>query len=164
MKRDRRILLAGLALAAAGWFAFAGGHADACSQAPQAKLETAPLTLETVRGVHAFTVELARTPEETACGLMRRPRLSREEGMLFLRDPPGPAHFWMKDTPQPLDMLFLDEGGRVIHLAEFTTPYSTGVYGTDAKVAGVLEVKAGTVARLAVQTGDVVRHPWFRRK
>ena len=136
--------------------------AAACKNPPQPELPKSTLTLETQRGRHAFTVEMATTPEQTACGLMRRPRLDRDQGMLFKQSPPGPAFFWMKNTPQPLDMLFLDETGRVIHVAEFTTPYSRSVYGTERPTAAVLEVKAGTAARLAVAHGDRVEHRWFK--
>lgn len=139
-------------------------HAAACQKAPQPKLPTAPLVIETLRGEHAFIVEMATTEPQLACGLMRRPRLARNAGMLFRKDPPGPAYFWMKNTPQPLDMLFLDREGRIVHIAEHTTPYSTYAYGTRAEVAAVLELGAGAVVRLAAELGDRVRHRWFRVK
>lgn len=138
------------------------GPALACVAAPQPKLAVAPLTLETARGRYDFMVEQAVTQNEKACGLMQRPRLARDEGMLFRRDPPGPAFFWMKNTPEPLDMLFIDEAGVVAHIAAHTTPYSTNVYGTEAKIAAVLELQAGMAARLSIRIGDRVRHAWFK--
>ncbi len=134
----------------------------ACSKAPQAQLATTPLVIETLRGANAFTVEVATSDDQKACGLMKRARMARNAGMLFRNDPPGPAYFWMKNTPQPLDMLFLDAAGRVIQIAEHTTPYSTDAHGTAGPVAAVLEVQAGTAARLAIENGDRVRHAWFK--
>lgn len=133
----------------------------ACVNAPQPQLPRAPLAIETLRGLHAFTVEVAVTREQKSCGLMRRPRLKQNAGMLFRHDPPGPTYFWMKNTPQPLDMVFIDSMGRVIHLAEHTTPYSTAAYGTDSPVAAVLELRAGTASRIALELGDRVKHAWF---
>jgi len=153
---------AAIVLATALAFAWPG-LADACARAPQPQLKTSPLTIETLRGTHRFDVELAVKPEEKRCGLMRRPRLTRDAGMLFRNDPPGPSFFWMKNTPQPLDMLFIDGAGRVVHVAEHTTPYSTGAYGTEETVAAILELRAGSAARMALELGDRVDHPWFRQ-
>lgn len=132
-----------------------------CPKAPQPPLPTSPLTIETLRGTFDFTVELAETPDQTTCGLMMRPKLAPDAGMLFRQATPGPSYFWMKNTPQPLDMLFLDEQGRVLHVAEFTTPYSTGAYGTQQTVFAVLELRAGMASRMALELGDRVRHDWF---
>lgn len=136
--------------------------AYACQNPPQPRLETEQLTLETLRGVSEFTVELAVTEEEKACGLMRRPRLAASEGMLFLQKPAGPAYFWMKNTPAPLDMIFIDSQGQVIHVIEHATPYSTTARGTDLPTTGILELRAGMASRLAIEIGDQVTHRWFR--
>ena len=133
----------------------------ACENPPQPKLPTASLEIETARGAFPFTVELAVSEQEKACGLMLRPRLRRDQGMLFKNDPPGAAYFWMKNTPHPLDMIFVDPTGHVLHVAKFTTPYTTNTYGIDAEVAGILELAAGGAARFAIRVGDRVRHPWF---
>ncbi len=147
-------------IAAIAGLAF-GNAAAACSFAPQPPLPTAPLTIETARGDQVFTVELAVTADQRACGLMRRPRLARDAGMLFKEATPGPAYFWMKNTPEPLDMLFIGVDGRVLHIAKHTTPYSTDAYGTDQEVAAVLEVAAGVATMIAAEVGDRVRHAWF---
>lgn len=132
-----------------------------CPNPPQPQLTTSSLAIQTARGRFEFTVELASTAEQRACGLMKRPKLERAAGMLFRQPEIGPAYFWMKNTPQPLDILFLDEKGRVMHWAAFTTPYSTNVWGTDGPVAAVLELRAGMAARLALELGDQVEHAWF---
>lgn len=133
-----------------------------CPDPPQPQLATGPIAVETARGRFDFTVELATSATERSCGLMKRPRLKRDTGMLFRQPSVGPAYFWMKNTPQPLDIIFLDAAGLVLHWAEYTTPYSTNVYGIDGPVAAVLELRAGMSARLSLQLGDRVEHRWFK--
>lgn len=132
-----------------------------CKVAPQPKLLSTPLEIETSRGKHKLMVELAVEEQERACGLMQRPRLDPSSGMLFKQRKIGPAWFWMKNTPEPLDMLFLDKGGRVLKIEKQTIPFTTNVYGTSENVAAVLEVLSGTAARLSIKPGDRVIHYWF---
>jgi len=145
-------------------FAFTDAANALCGKGPQARLPVSTLAIETSRGRHVFTVELATRPKQKSCGLMRRPRLPMDAGMLFRQDPPGPSYFWMKNTPEPLDMLFLDAAGRVLHVATHTIPYSTNAYGTTDPVSAILEVRAGTAERLAIEIGDHVQHDWFSRQ
>src|SRR5438045_3271901 len=71
-----------------------------------------------------FTVEVAKTPEQQAKGLMRRHQLLAHFGMLFLFPDMRDRQMWMKDTPLALDMLFIDSRGRIVYIAENTVPYS----------------------------------------
>jgi uncharacterized membrane protein (UPF0127 family) len=158
----RRMLMAGVMLGAL--FALTEGANAMCQRRPQARLPVSPLAIETLRGRHAFTVELATKPKQKSCGLMHRPQLPLDAGMLFRHEPVGPSYFWMKNTPEPLDMLFLDAAGRVLHVAEHTVPYSTGAYGTNGPVSAILEVRAGTAARLAIELGDRIHHDWFSKE
>lgn len=135
-----------------------------CKVAPQPQLETAPVEIETSAGKHLFIVELAVTGQQRTCGLMMRKQLDPHSGMLFKQPSIGPAWFWMKNTPQPLDMLFLDKGGRVLMLAKHTIPYSKNPYGTSGNVAAVLEVTAGTASRLSIKIGDRIVFNWFEEK
>lgn len=140
--------------------AFAG-PAIACPNPPQPRLAMAPLAIETASGRHAFDVEVAATDEEKACGLMLRQHLRRDQGMLFDYRPPQPAFMWMANTLIPLDMLFIDADGRIVHIERRAEPMTTTPRGTRRPVAGVLEVLAGTVDRLGVREGDRVHHPIF---
>jgi uncharacterized membrane protein (UPF0127 family) len=70
---------------------------------------------------------------------------------------------WMKDTLIPLDMLFIDERGAIVSTAENTVPLSLTTISSGKPVLAVLEVNAGTVARLGVHPGDRVLHPIFAR-
>ncbi len=91
------------------------------AQSP-AGLEQIPLTVESGPGTHRFVVEVARTPEQQARGLMHRQTLAADRGMLFPYDPPRPASFWMKNTLIPLDIIFIRQDGSIANIAENTVP------------------------------------------
>jgi len=111
-------------------------------------------------GSVAFTVELADTPESRAQGLMHRPSMPRFSGMLFVFDPPpGRAMFWMENTLIPLDMLFMDEAGRVTRIHHNAVPLDrTAIDGGD-EVLFVLEINGGMAQRLGITEGTEMRHP-----
>ena len=112
-------------------------------------------------GRHAFQVEIAENAPQRAQGLMYRKRLGNNEGMLFIFDEPSIVHMWMKDTPLPLDMIFVASNGRVLRVAAGTTPYSEEIISSGSGVLGVLEIKGGRAAKLGIRAGDRLRHDAF---
>jgi len=112
---------------------------------------------------HRFTIELAQTPEEQSQGLMFRRTMAADAGMLFINDPPRVMTMWMRNTFLPLDMIFFDARGRVTRIAERTVPFSEAIIPSGGPVQGVLEVNAGTAARLGIKPGDRMVHPAIRR-
>jgi len=122
-----------------------------------AGLEQVPLTIRTAAGrEHRFTVEVARTPEEQAQGLMNRESLSPDRGMIFPHEPPRPASFWMKNTLIPLDMIFVRTDGTISSIAENTVPLSLEPVMSMETVAAVLEIPGGRSAELGIKAGDKV--------
>src|SRR5690606_39327706 len=105
---------------------------------------------------HAFTVEVARTPQEQARGLMFRTELGPNEGMVFPRNPPDVASFWMKNTPLPLDIIFIGEDGRIMNIAANTVPYSLDSVSAVGLTSAVLEIPGGRAAELGIEPGDAV--------
>ena len=67
-------------------------------------------------------IEFATTPEERTIGLMNRTNIPENSGMLFIFDVEGIHKFWMKNTLVPLDMIWLDEKGRIIHIEKNVMP------------------------------------------
>ena len=137
-----------------------GSGGTAISERSPAGLEQVPLTVQSRTGTHRFTVEVARTPEQQAMGLMHRQSLAPDRGMLFPYDPPQNASFWMKNTLIPLDMIFIRENGTVARVAENTVPLSLDPIPSLEPVAAVLEIAGGRAAELGIQAGDKVN--WVR--
>lgn len=113
--------------------------------------------------VQRFDVEVADTPQQRRRGLMDHEELGRGNGMLFDFKEPQRVTFWMKDTEIPLDMLFLDADGRIVKIHRDAEPLSRKRIPSGRPVLAVLEVRAGTSARLNIQEGDRVLHPIFMR-
>lgn len=110
-------------------------------------------------GAHRFHVELAETALQRMQGLQGRHTLDAQAGMLFVFDSESVATMWMKDTYIPLDMLFLDGGGRIVAIARDTRPMSLQPLRSPGPVKAVLELNAGTVERLGIEAGHRVLHP-----
>jgi uncharacterized protein len=112
-------------------------------------------------GVQVFSVEVMRTPEERAKGLMYRRELPEGRGMLFDFSPEQNVSMWMKNTYISLDMIFIRADGRILRIAENTTPESEAIIPAGGPVRGVLEVIAGTSKKYGIAPGDRVAHPLF---
>lgn len=115
-----------------------------------------PLVIRTGKGEHRFNVEVARTPQEQERGLMFRKSIDADGGMLFPMDPPRTASFWMKNTPEPLDMLFIRTDGTIALIAN-AVPYSREPRSAGIPVAAVLELRGGRAAELGIVEEDRVR-------
>jgi uncharacterized membrane protein (UPF0127 family) len=121
-----------------------------------------PLTIVTGSGTHRFNVEVADTPERRAVGLMHRPAMAANAGMLFDFKIDAPVAMWMRNTRIPLDMLFIARDGRIVNIAERTVPFSETSIPSKGPVRAVLELNGGTSARLGIKPGDRVTHPMFK--
>lgn len=122
-------------------------------------LELIPLEIRSSGKVHKFTVEVARTEEEQAQGLMFRQSLAPDRGMLFPFSPPRPASFWMKNTFIPLDMIFVRADGTIARIADNTVPQSLDQVQVGEPVAAVLELAGGRAAELGISDSDKVSWP-----
>ncbi len=129
--------------------------------AEQAAVETETLTVETANGPVQITVEIADDDQERSRGLMFRPPLADNYGMLFHFQRLERASFWMRNTPSTLDIIFIGEDGRILNIAPFTTPYSDAPVPSAGLTRGVLEIRGGHAAELGIQAGDRVRHRIF---
>lgn len=112
-------------------------------------------------GQTGFSVEIADDEQERAQGLMFRETMPRGAGMLFVYEHPQPAAFWMKNTLIPLDIIFLDESGRVTSVHENAKPGDlTPIPGGD-EVFAVLEINGGLARRYGIAPGSQMRHEIF---
>ncbi len=104
-------------------------------------------------------VEIAASPQARARGLMFRRQLGRDEGMLLLWRTPRRVAIWMKNTYLPLDIIFIDARGRIVRIIENAKPLTTQIMPSGLPVLAVLEVPAGTVARLGLEKGMRITLP-----
>ncbi|WP_404371211.1 DUF192 domain-containing protein [Sphingomonas sp. MMS24-J45] len=154
--RFAAVLAMGLVVATSG----CGGAKDTAATA-QAPSGTVAVSIKSANGTHAFAVELAKTAEEQERGLMFRTDIPENGGMLFAPYPPegGPpraANFWMKNTPSPLDILFIRADGTIARIAENTVPQSETLIPSGEPVSAVLELRGGRVLDLGISEGDRV--------
>jgi uncharacterized protein len=134
-------------------------------QSPPAPLPTPqpgqqlPLSATAQIGETSIQLEVARSLSEQAMGLMFRPALPDDRGMLFPMGPPRQVQFWMRNVPVALDMVFLYEG-KVKAIA--TAPPCPEdqprcpTYGPMTLVDQVIELRAGRAAELNLKVGDRV--------
>ena len=109
--------------------------------------------------MHRFTVEIARTAQEQATGLMNRASLAPDRGMVFPFEPPRDASFWMKNTLIPLDMIFVRADGSIANIEANTVPLSLDPMSSAGPVRAVLEIAGGRAAELGIKAGDTVDWP-----
>ena len=109
-------------------------------------------------GGQAFDVELAVTAEQRRQGLMFREQLGEREGMLFVFEQEQAVSFWMRDTPLPLSIAFIDARGMIVHMADME-PFSEAPVPSRFPVRYALEVNQGAFERAGVAVGDVVELP-----
>jgi uncharacterized membrane protein (UPF0127 family) len=136
-----------------------GAEQDAAGQA-EAAAGLVAVTVTSANGPHRFQVESAATEEEQQRGLMFRTDIPENGGMLFAPYPPSgaprEASFWMKDTPTPLDILFIRPDRTIARIAENTIPQSEIPVASGEPVAAVLELRGGRSLDLGIKEGDRV--------
>lgn len=163
--RFRLIVLVGLVLVAGG-----------CAQPPEPAVEstqpTAPSSAQPVAGAqpvampHAVladgyqvTLELAMTPEELAQGLMFRPRLPEDRGMLLIFNEERLPSIWMMNTLVPLDLVYLDSTGTVVDVIADAQPCPGEPcprFTPKLPAKAVLEVPAGTATEHGISEGQTL--------
>jgi uncharacterized membrane protein (UPF0127 family) len=131
------------------------------AQAPLQSFAVSSLTIDTAKGPQRFSIEIAATPQQQEQGLMFRREMAADAGMLFIFPQVKTAEFWMHNTLIPLDMIFIGADGHVADIHERAVPLSDAVISSRVPVRAVLEVNGGTVDRLGIKVGDLVRYPLF---
>ena len=122
------------------------------------------LTLKTATGEHVIEIEVAETTEEKALGLMYRPKVPPNTGMLFPYATAQELTMWMRNTYASLDMIFIKADGAVHRIEYGTEPLSERVIASQGLVTAVLELAAGEAQRLGLKPGDRVLHARFKSK
>jgi len=136
----------------------------ACTQRAPAPNPAAAATAAAQRIIlpdnYAVAVEVASDDPTREQGLMYRDHLADDHGMIFLFTQAGEYPFWMKNTLIPLDMIWMDEQHRIVHIARDVQPCKADPcpsYPPNAKATSVLELAAGVAAKHHLADGNVLR-------
>lgn len=117
-------------------------------------MERMPLTIATSGGkTVTIDVEVARTQAEQQKGYMGRRTIADGTGMIFAFPDDRQLHFWMKDTPHPLSIAYIDSAGVIREIRDMT-PFSLEPVSSERSVRFALEVPSGWFARAGVAVGD----------
>ena len=143
-------------------FALAAGASG--GDEPELEPGLEPLTVVTDTGRHSFQVEIADDNAERERGLMFRPPLADDRGMLFQFPDSQERSFWMRNTPSSLDIIYIGADGRIVSIARNTTPYSETSIPSNGPATGVLELRGGRAAEISADPGDQVIHPFFQSR
>ena len=99
---------------------------------------------------------MAYTFETRARGLMYRKSLGPNQGMLFVFPLPERHCMWMKNTPLPLSVAFIDEGGEVVSISEMV-PHTEDSHCASRPARFALEMSKGWFAGKGIRAGAKVR-------
>ncbi len=106
---------------------------------------------------HKVKVEVVRSQEKQALGLMYRTEMADNHGMLFIYKQTAPLSFWMKNTRIPLDILYFDKNLKLINISADTPPCRTPScpgYPSSAPAQYVLEINAGLARQWQLEAGE----------
>ncbi len=108
-------------------------------------------------GNNDITYIIVNTPESRTLGLSGRESLPENTAMLFVFDEPGKYQFWMKDMNFPIDIIWLDENKKIIHIEENIAPetYPTS-FGPENNSLYVIEANVGFVGKNNLKMGKVL--------
>ncbi|MFN3559276.1 MAG: DUF192 domain-containing protein [Brevundimonas sp.] len=155
----REIRVGGVLAALAGVMLLAGCAMGTPKGANGEAME--PLTITTASGAHKFMVEIADDEPERQRGLMERPPLADDRGMLFEFPDVAERGFWMRNTPSSLDILYIDPHGRIVSIVKNAAPNNDTVLPSNGPAMGVLELRGGRSDEIGAKPGDRVSHPFF---
>ena len=118
------------------------------------KLEQKDLSIIKSSGeLVSVKTELAKTEEEQIYGFMNRKNIPDGTGMLFIFKDDRIASFWMKNTPTPLSIAYIDYSGKIKDIFDMT-PFSLASVVSTGYVRYALEVPQGWFERVGVKVGD----------
>ncbi len=116
-------------------------------QAPKLRLQI---------GMHFIQAEVAATPESLSQGLMHRTQLGKNNGMLFIFENSGRHAMWMRNTPLPLSVAFIDDRGIILNIEEME-PLNDTSHSSVAPAKYALEMNRGWFAKRTIKAGDEVK-------
>jgi uncharacterized membrane protein (UPF0127 family) len=138
-----------------------GGLGCERSNSSQTQPSTGAQSLPAVKmkiGDRTFDLEVARTSDQQATGLMKRDSMPQDHGMIFVFAEERLLEFWMKDTRIPLDIIYLDANGKVVSVAQMR-PYDLTTISSEVAAQYAIELNAGMVKQAGIKSGQVLDIP-----
>jgi uncharacterized membrane protein (UPF0127 family) len=141
---------------------FSGSMVRALDATPE-PLSAFPQSLLAIRTaggkVLNFKIWTADNPRREEQGLMFVHDMDEHAGMLFVFPGNQRPTMWMKNTYIPLDLLFIDDHGRIDYIAAQAKPLSLSIIRSPQPALAVLELKGGASDHFGIKVGDSVLHP-----
>jgi uncharacterized membrane protein (UPF0127 family) len=125
-----------------------------CEPKSVSGLATVPMEI----GNKTFTLEVADRTDSRTYGLMRRDSMPADHGMIFVFDKEEPRGFWMQNTRIPLDIIFLDSGGRVVSVKQMK-PYDLSSTPSDGPAQYAIELNKDAAGSAGVKAGMTLKIP-----
>ncbi len=110
---------------------------------------------ELTAGFHRIEAEVVASPADRAQGLMNRRHLAPNQGMIFVFPAAAVHCFWMKNTPLPLSIAFLDEKGVIVSIDEMA-PETEDNHCPSGPARFALEMNAGWFKAKGLKAGSVI--------
>lgn len=107
-------------------------------------------------GMHLIHAEVADRDASRATGLMHRRTLAPNGGMLFVFEDSGEHCMWMRNTPLPLSVAFVDEGGAIVNIADMQ-PLTEDAHCAARPARFALEMAQGWFAARGIRAGQRLR-------
>ncbi|MFA5132428.1 MAG: DUF192 domain-containing protein [Candidatus Paceibacterota bacterium] len=164
LKKEKKILYGSMAILflVLGWYGYTCGIQKTCGNQTVERFVRHDMDIVAPRGTIA--TEVVDTSASRALGLSGRKGLAPNEGMLFVFDASGRYGFWMKDMLFPLDIIWINQSGVVVHIERDVTPESytgskenpkTFINTPDALY--VLEINTGKAEEYGLYLGSKVK-------
>ncbi len=120
------------------------------------KLPVIDITITSTDGsTHLVKAEVAEKEEDRNHGYMERKKIPDGTGMLFIFDRDQILSFWMKNTPHPLSIAYIDTKGKIRNIYDMT-PFSLTPIKSTSSVRYALEVPQGWFRDNNINVGDIV--------
>ena len=122
----------------------------------KSKLPVKELNIKRADGVYVTVqAEIAKNETDRNYGFMNRKKIPDGTGMLFVFEKYQILSFWMKNTPHPLSIAYLDSNGVIKNIYDMT-PFSLSPIKSTVSVRYALEVPQGWFEKAGIRTGDTV--------
>ena len=125
------------------------GHAE--ERPPIAPFPVVALTA----GMHVIQAEVAASEPQRQQGLMFREKLGANAGMVFLFNEPAQVCMWMKNTPLPLSVAFIDARGKILNIEDMQ-PQTPSSHCATGPALYALEMNKGWFAQKNIKPGATI--------